>query len=162
VRSYPTIALLVALAAPVAAEKPTPLCPDPASKVHLERCYGGDLRRGRYAGDTACWPFAKTQRLEGVWRVGLESSTFTAVGSAVGSEPRVYWLEIKKPPASVVASMQGDKPQAFAVVLLGRRSLCPGVFGHAGTWTDEVFVDRLISLRKLGGDGQLTTVLRRL
>jgi hypothetical protein len=150
----PLFTAVTLIAASVASAESPSTCPDRANgKALVDRCFGGDLKRGRYVGDTVCWPFAKTQRMEGVWQVELESSTFIPKQDGGSSTPRVVWLEVRRPAAYAAASLQGDTSRAFAVTLLGRRSLCPGIFGHAGVWSDEILVDRFISVRKIDRNG---------
>ena len=113
-------------------------------KLIVQRCYGGDLRKDRYVGDTICFPFGPSQRLTGIWHVELEGSYFAL--SSDGKQTRDVWLQIPNPPRSAVASMQGDTPRDFAITIDGRRSLCPAGFGHMGMSPNEIIADKLISI----------------
>jgi hypothetical protein len=66
--------------------------------------------------------------------------------SSDGKQTRDVWLQVPNPPRSAVASMQGDTPRDFAITFDGRRSVCPGGFGHMGTSPNAVVVDKLISI----------------
>ena len=113
-------------------------------KLIVQRCYGGDLRKDRYVGDTICFPFGPSQRLTGIWHVELEGSYFAL--SSDGKQTRDVWLQVPNPPRSAVASMQGDTPRDFAITIDGRRSLCPAGFGHMGMSPNEIIADKLISI----------------
>jgi hypothetical protein len=106
------------------------------------------LQKGHYLGDVACFPFSAAQRFTGIWHVELEGSFFEAP-SANGSHPRNVWLGVANPPKAALASMQGDVPRDFAVDLIGRRSLCPGLFGHRGVTPHEIVVETLTSIRQV-------------
>ncbi|WP_066807985.1 hypothetical protein [Sphingomonas asaccharolytica] len=124
-------------------------CADAAKPaLVIEKCFGGNLQTGHYLGDVACFPFSEPQRFTGIWHVELEGSFFEAP-SANGIHPRNVWLDVANPPKVAQASMQGDAPRDFAVDLIGRRSLCAGMFGHMGVIPHEITVETLTSIRQV-------------
>ncbi|GAA0751219.1 hypothetical protein GCM10009075_41190 [Sphingomonas trueperi] len=113
-------------------------------KLIVERCYQGDLNTGHYVGDTVCFPFSKTERIAGFWYTDLEASYFGS--SPSGARKAMTWLKVNNEPQAVTESMRGERPREFAVTFEGRRSLCPGSFGHMGMTSREIVVERLISM----------------
>lgn len=113
-------------------------------KLIVERCYQGDLHKGHYVGDTACFPFSKTERVTGFWYTDLEASYFGSSPSE--ARKAMTWLEVNNEPQYVTDSMQGAGAREFAVTFEGRRSLCPGSFGHMGMTSREIVVERLIAM----------------
>ena len=118
----------------------------------VQRCFGGDLKNGKYVGDLKCWPFSKPHRIHGVWLLNLETSVFapnaTAVTATAPSD--IAWLEtdlLNQP--SIVAAMQGAGPRAYLIDFDGRQALCNGNFGHLGMSPREVIVDQVHSLHRI-------------
>jgi hypothetical protein len=116
----------------------------------IARCFHGNLAHGRYVGDLSCFPFSRPERMDGIWIVSLENSSFdwhTTRLSPTAAPTLGIWLEPGRWPPDAEASAQGDTARAFAVKLIGRRSLCAGSFGHMGVFPREVIVDRFLSRR---------------
>lgn len=123
-----------------------------APQAVLKRCYGGNLEAGKYVGDLKCWPFSKSQRMSGLWRIGLEASEFypNARSLAANKRPET-WLEtnlIDRRP-ELLAAAQGAGTRVYAVELQGREALCDGMFGHMGMYRREVLTERFYSMRLL-------------
>jgi len=123
----------------------------------LARCLGGDLVHGHYIGDLNCYPFAAPERMKGVWQAVLEGSYFDA-NATVARQPDSRsdawrnantWLEASPIPPEARIAMQGGPPRAYAVEFIGRRSICPGIFGHMGVSPHEVVVSRFIRMDPL-------------
>ena len=120
----------------------------------VERCYGGNLKNGRYVGDLKCWPFSRAQRLRGLWLITMEESAFYPNARALGdvnSRRARVWLQsdlVNKRP-ELLASAQGASTRIYAVDLEGRLSLCDGMFGHFGMFPREVVAERFHSMRLL-------------
>lgn len=141
--------LLVVLAGCSGSQSAITNCADAAKPaLVIEKCFGGNLQTGHYVGDVACFPFSAAQRFTGIWHVELEGSFFEAP-SANGVLPRNVWLDVANPPKAAVASMQGDTPRDFAVDLIGRRSLCRGVFGHMGVIPHQITVETMTTIRQV-------------
>ena len=118
----------------------------------LQRCFGGDLKDGNYVGDLRCMPYSPRQRMVVVWLVGLEVSAFFPEASTyveVKARPKI-WLRAKPPlPKEVVAARQGAGTRAYAIDLIGRRSLCDFHYGHFGMSPQEVIAERLVAIRAI-------------
>ena len=116
----------------------------------LERCFGGDLRDGNHVGDLRCMPYSPRQRMTGVWLVGYEYSAFFPGASTyadVKGRSDKIWLEAKRPlPKEVVAARQGAGTRAYAIDLIGRRSLCDTHYGHFGMSPQEVIAERIVAV----------------
>jgi hypothetical protein len=98
-------------------------------------------------------PYSSPQRLTGVWVVGLEYSGFFTNASSY-EETRGHadgiWLRAEPSPSpEVTAAGQGAGTRAFAVDLIGRRSLCDFSYGHMGMSPQEVIAERIIAMRPL-------------
>ena len=118
-------------------------------KMVAERCHGGDAAQGKYIGDLACYPFSAPERFVGTWRVALDSSEVVTEATPEAG-PMKAWLDADKPPPGVAASMHGDRPRAFAVELVGWRSICRSQYGHKGMWPYEIIVDHFLNVREIG------------
>lgn len=121
-------------------------------KGKLLDCFNRSAGLDAARAELRCLPFSPPERMHGIWTVALESSAFHE--KATRLTPSLYadlgtWLAVGDPPATVTASMQGAGPQAFAVELIGRRSLCPTGYGHLGVSANEIIVVRFLSLRRL-------------
>jgi len=112
----------------------------------VQRCFGGDLRTGKYVGDLKCWPFSKPQRMHGVWAIAMETSVFAPNATKVTSEapPNLLWLEtelLKRP--EIIAAGQGAGPLTHAIFLavLLILALCfvTSMFGVGGQAVRAVF-----------------------
>ena len=146
---HPSLVLLMVLSGCGGSQSAITNCTDAAKPaLVVDRCFGGNLKTGRYIGDVACFPFSVPQRFTGIWHVELEGSFFEA-SSAQGARPHNIWLDVANPPKAALASMQGDVPRDFAVDLIGRRSLCPGLFGHMGVTPHEIAAETMISIRQV-------------
>jgi hypothetical protein len=120
-------------------------------KLVVERCHGGDLHRGKYVGDQACYPFSAPERFFGTWRVARDRSE-VQTDPTPEAGPMRAWLAVEKLPPVVAASMQRDRPRAFAVELVGWRSICQAHYGQQGRWPYEIVVDHFLDVRELGED----------
>ena len=140
-----TLPLLLALTACQSTRPALLTCAEAVNRTLLiQRCLGGDLARGKYIGDVACFPFGSPERLTGTWHVELEGSFFTPF--AQQKDMRRVWLDVQNPPPLAKASMQGDVPRDFAIDLIGRRSLCPVGYGHMGITPHEIVAEKLLSV----------------
>jgi hypothetical protein len=119
----------------------------------LQRCFGGHFVDENYVGDFKCMPYSPPERLHGVWVIGLEySGFFPNASSYTETEGRSdkIWLRAKPSPSpEVTAAGQGAGTRAYAVELIGRRSLCDFNYGHMGMSPQEVIAQRIISMRPL-------------
>jgi hypothetical protein len=123
-------------------------------------CRGGRLS-GEYIGDVKCFPFSESLSIDGVWQVSLERSEFRESGVISGMSSEEIWLEVNSPPAKALASMQGDSPRAYEVSLIGRRSLCPGGFGHFGLSPHQLIVQRFTRIREIAYvDSRAPTIVK--
>lgn len=107
---------------------------------------------GTIIADLNCYPFAPPERMQGVWVVLLEGSTFYPNVPAVPQQADArsdIWLEASPVPQAVTAAGQGGAPRAYAVEFIGRRSICPAGFGHMGVWPNEVVVSRFLRMTPL-------------
>lgn len=124
-----------------------------ARDAFLQRCFGGDLKDGNYVGDQRCMPYSPRQRMAGIWLVGLEVSAFFPEASTyadVEGRPDKIWLRAKPPlPKEVVAARQGAGTRAYAIDLIGRRSLCDFHYGHFGMSPQEIIAERLVAIRAI-------------
>lgn len=124
-----------------------------APDAFLPRCFGGDLKDQNYVGDLKCMPYSPSQRMTGVWLVGLEYSAFFPGASTyadVKGRPDKIWLQAKPPlPREVVAAGQGAGTRAYAIDLVGRRSLCEFHYGHFGMFPQEVIAERIVAVRAI-------------
>jgi hypothetical protein len=124
-------------------------------KAVLERCYGGSLGpSAKYVGDLKCWPFSKSQRLIGLWLIGLEASEFypnAHVPHGLDNRRSKIWLQSdllgRRP--EIKAASQGAETRVYAVELKGRQALCDGMFGHFGLYPRQVIAERFYSMRLL-------------
>ncbi|HEX6603927.1 MAG TPA: hypothetical protein VF027_03485 [Sphingomicrobium sp.] len=120
----------------------------------LQRCYGGkDFADENYVGDLKCMPYSPPQHFTGVWVLDLEYSAFFPNATSY-KEPQDradwIWLRAEPPPSSdVIAAGQGAGTRAYAVDLIGRRSLCEFNYGHMGAAPQEVIAERIIAMRPL-------------
>lgn len=90
--------------------------------------------------------------MRGVWSIAMEASLFAPNADRVTSAapPDLAWLETNLSRTSeMIAAGRGAKPRAYLIEFSGRRSLCPGAFGHFGSYEREVIVDRFYSIRGL-------------
>jgi hypothetical protein len=124
-----------------------------ARDAFLQRCFGGDLKDENYVGDLRCMPYSPTRRMTGIWLVSLEYSAFFpgALSYAdVRGRPDEIWLQAKAPlPREVVAAGQGAGTRAYAIDLVGRRSLCKAHYGHFGTFPEEVIAGHIVAIRPI-------------
>ena len=119
----------------------------------IQRCFGGHFTDENYVGDLKCFPYSSPQRFTGVWVVGLESSRFFPNASSYkDTEGRTekIWLRVEPSPSpAVTAAGQGAGTRAYAVDLIGRRSLCDFNYGHMGMSPKEIIAERIIAMRPL-------------
>jgi hypothetical protein len=116
----------------------------------IERCYGGDLAKGKYVGEFKCWPFSKPQQMHGVWVFGLEASDFYPNVTKPTSQPSDTWLQAA--PSALrdfIATSRREGWVAYAVDFTGRQSLCDANYGQGGAFEKEVIVDHFNSVKRL-------------
>lgn len=97
----------------------------------------------------ACFPFSKPERMSGVWVIGLERSSFFENTRRYGpSLEQRYdtWLYVEDATWKKVAPPTAPLDQWFHVELIGRRSMCDGMWGHMGISPKAVIVDRVLSI----------------
>lgn len=119
--------------------------------TYVDRCYGGDLEKGTFVGATACMPYSPPERMQGVWVVDLEHSAFflgAATYAEVEGNSSTVWLQTELLP-DASSSAQGAGMTAFAIDLIGRRSLCDFRYGHFGLSSQEVIPQRILRIRQL-------------
>lgn len=124
-----------------------------ARDAFLKRCFGGDLKEGNYVGDLKCMPYSRPERMAGVWLVGFEASAFFPEASTyadVKGTPAKIWLQAEPPlPKEVISARQGAGTRAYAIDLVGRRSLCDFHYGHFGMSSQEIIAERLVAIREI-------------
>jgi hypothetical protein len=90
----------------------------------------------------------KPERIRGYWSDQFEGSQFCAAPTAAcfNAERNSTWLEFADP------KMERREPTGalYAVEFIGRRPLYSGTFGHFGMFQNDVIVDRMISMKRLG------------
>jgi hypothetical protein len=116
-------------------------------KLVAERCYVGDPGHRKYVGDRGCFPFSAPERFFGTWRVARDSSEAQTEPTPEAG-PLKAWLEVENPPPAAAASMRGGRPRAFAVELVGWRSICKAHYGRDGAWPYKIIVDHFLDLRE--------------
>ena len=118
---------------------------------YLQRCFGGKLDEENYVGDLKCLPYSSPEHLIGVWVVDLEYSGFYPNASSYketeGRSDRIWLRAEPSPSPEVTAAGQGAGTRAFAIELMGRRSLCDFNYGHMGVSPREVIAERIIAMR---------------
>ena len=130
-----------------------------ARDAYWKRCFNAEpnvpvehLVEANYVGDLNCLPHTPPQRMSGVWLVDLESSAFFPNASSYRETEtggRGMWLQVKPLPTSEVGdAMQGAGTRAYAVELIGRRSLCEYNYGW-GVWPNQVVAERILMMRAL-------------
>ena len=111
------------------------------------------LTEAKYVGDLKCMPYSPSERLSGVWVIGLEYSGFFPNASSYEETERradKIWLEaVPSPSAEVTAAGLGAGTRAYAVDLVGRRSLCDFNYGHMGMSPQQVIAERIVAMRPL-------------
>jgi hypothetical protein len=135
---------------PPTAEECTALS-DP--KAVIDRCYGGDLRNGKYIGDLKCLPYGASERLRGLWLIDLETSEFFPNAKTVkANKDSPIWLEtdLLNRPSGLLDAAQGAGRRVYVVEFQGRQSLCDGgAYGHMGMFPKQVIVERFYSIKPL-------------
>lgn len=102
--------------------------------------------------DDLCFKFAPAQRMQGLWRNEFEGSQFCAAPArrCSGSdhypfEPGVASLQFARPASAIDGLYPGG---LYAIDFVGRRTVFDGSYGY-GFFSQEVIVDRLISIREV-------------
>ncbi|MDH7975079.1 hypothetical protein QH494_23085 [Sphingomonas sp. AR_OL41] len=122
-------------------------------KAFVDRCMGGDRSGSKgVIEETRCFPFSSPMKMSGLWLTAFERSKFFP--GAVKFADSMWidestWIERSSVYTSDVKTGDGSGPQAAVVEFIGRRSLCLFYYGHLGSYTNEVIIDRLISSRKV-------------
>jgi len=95
-----------------------------------------------------CYKMTKPERVRGYWSDQFEGSQFcdAPTRACFNSEKNSTWLEFVDP------KMERREPTGalYAVELIGRRPLHSGTFGHFGMFQNDIVVDRMISMKRLG------------
>lgn len=119
----------------------------------VKRCFGGHLSDENYIGDFQCLPYSPPQRFRGVWVLGLEYSGFFLNASSYNEgkgQPDKIWLRADPLPSSEIRdALQGAGTRAYAVDLIGRRTLCDQNYGHFGMWPQEIIATQITALERL-------------
>jgi hypothetical protein len=127
------------------------ICERVKDEKSAARCLTANAPRGEAEATQTCFPFSEPQHLNGIWVTDLEGSTFfedaKAFESSMLFEGRDTWLTPDAERPETTRSMQGEATRAYRVELIGRRSLCPGYYGHLGVYRHEVRVERFMVLR---------------
>lgn len=146
-----------------------------------ERCGNGDWERAIASIEndiTSCLPYSSPMRLEGVWTVGFEHSAFhegadsyadvqvdldRLTSTREDGDPSTHWTWLSTteaaaddvPPIKESEVVDGRWTfDAFAVDLVGRKSLCEAFDGHLGVSEHEVIVSDFLSIVRLAKDGE--------
>jgi hypothetical protein len=95
-----------------------------------------------------CLRFGKPKRMHGFWLDQFEGSQFCPMPSAkcfYQSPESDTWLDFNDP------SLQNRRPTGglYEIEFIGRHSLYPASYGHMGGFSEEVIVDRVISIEQL-------------
>lgn len=99
-----------------------------------------------------CVPLSARRAMRGIWRPGLEDSTFVPDNPDPDMIGERVWLEMEPSDAlrnGVIQSENMLPYGTFAIRFVGRRSLHRGEYGHFGGWQHVVVVDRVISVRRI-------------
>jgi hypothetical protein len=132
---------------------PPQICERVKDEKSAARCLTANAPRGETEATLTCFPFSEPQYLSGIWVTGLESSTFfegaKTFESSMLFEGGDTWLTPDAARPETTRSMQGEATRAYQVELIGRRSLCPGYYGHLGVYRQEVRVERFMALRSV-------------
>jgi len=85
------------------------------------------------------------ERMRGFWNDEFEGSQFCTAPEKCLYPAGETWLEFADP------KMQRREPTGtlYAVEFIGRRPLYSGSFGHFGMFTNDVIVDRMISMKEI-------------
>jgi hypothetical protein len=99
-----------------------------------------------------CYRVDQPRRMRGLWQRGLEITSFIdrdELRPATAKEAEVL--------VACLDSAQAEDPNAppvtsgaYDVEFIGRKTLYPGHYGHVGACRSEIFVDRFVSLRRIG------------
>jgi hypothetical protein len=112
--------------------------------THLTREDGVDVYESTKPQD--CYRFSAARRMRGVWIDEFEGSEFfegATSRSAVSLKNNDQtWLEL-----------ENHRPtgRAYFMDFIGRKTLVPGHYGHMGGSRNLVLINRVISVRPIGG-----------
>ena len=120
----------------------------------LRRCFrDGKIEEESYVGDLECLPYSSPEQLAGVWVVDFEHSAFYPNASnyneTVSRTDRIWLRAEPSLSPEITAAGQGAGRRAYAVAIIGRRSLCDFAYGHMGVDRREVIAKRIIAMRPL-------------
>jgi len=92
-----------------------------------------------------CYKMTEPERMRGFWNDEFEASQFCTAPEKCFYPNSETWLEFADP------KMQRREPTGtlYAVEFIGRRPLYSGSFGHFGMFTNDVIVDRMISMKEI-------------
>lgn len=116
-----------------------------------------DDKFGGYYGSIPfdqCYKMDPPRRWRGLWRNDFEGSQFCPWPATncgyVASDKRIgplYWLSASVPfPEAIKKRRLGG---LYAIEFVGRKTTYRGRYGHVGMSDEEIFVDRLISIREV-------------
>lgn len=124
-----------------------------APQAYFDRCMGGKIN-GDYIGDLKCWPFSKSQQVDGILVVSFEQSAFYRNASSLdqikNAKPETWFENESDEP--LPAALQGkadDLTHTYLVKARGRLSLCDAWFGHGGHYPREFISSHFVSARRL-------------
>ncbi|WP_162888129.1 hypothetical protein [Sphingomonas mesophila] len=99
-----------------------------------------------------CYRFAPPQRFSGVWVNEYEGSRFCSgakVDCPYGTSQT--WLEWNGP-LPAIFERDPERPDAYGLEFIGRRTLVAGAYGHMGGSRHYVLVDRLIRVEPVAAE----------
>lgn len=117
-------------------------------------------RKIRYGGVVAmpetdqCFKMMPQQRWTGVWAVGFEFSRFCpapASSCSYDAPGAAIWLTTR----GTISVVRNDRIgqigplRFFSVDFIGRKTSQPGAYGHMGGSSQEIVVDRVISVSEI-------------
>lgn len=110
-----------------------------------------------------CVRMEPPRRYRGIWVDAFEGQRFIADGTAPPEWPRTdptspgwreqaeraraaaIWLDVSR--VQGVGHDYRNGPRRMAIEFVGRKTMFPGAYGHMGMSSNEIIVDRLISLK---------------
>ena len=121
-----------------------------------DECLNRVRWEGGGLGDASegCFKMEPARRWQGLWRTGFEISRFCPAPAAecqedIDDSPKI-WLTsaapIRRPAGPSEASL-------YALDFVGRKTAFRGGYGHLNGYEHGIVVDRIISIRMVGGVG---------
>ncbi len=128
------------------------------ARVGTPVCYRQERLGGvpvyAFIGYDACYRFSSPQHLHGVWLVDEEYSVFLedrkVAPSVLPMDRDLPWFRLPPQPLPGKGMTKtAPMPQAFAVDLIGRKSLYSGHYGQMGFATHIILADKIIAIQTL-------------